>query len=376
MYRRVTTLLPWLLLGVVVPVVLLAVSPRVLLAVGPGLLFLPLFGSFLFLPMRWVCFAVVGTLIAQVALVFGRHVAYRWPMDSRMVISTFVLFSAVYGGIAALVLAYRHRIRRTMTQLSGRHDESISELAGGVAHDLSNLLTVALGTARIMEHSGQLSDELRTDLDTVTDTVRSSTSFVKELAGLFAGRDLASGPVEINALLAKTAKYVQPSLPAAIDMQVAPGPKALHVRGNYMQLQRCLLNLFINARDAIDGAGVIEFRAAQYVVEPSQAVRRGVASGHYVVITVTDTGRGMSARTVFRAFRPLFSTKRTRGIGMGLAIVDEIAHRMGGFVEVNSRAGQGSRFDVYLPLAPEPESVPVPDEQEAEAHAVSLAAGE
>nr|NLF30686.1 hypothetical protein [Planctomycetota bacterium] len=304
----------------------------------------------LFGPPRWLGPGLVVTALAQSALTLAHLAMDHGPVLPAAAAAAAAMAALVYGSLAWMLWAYRRRVRRVLARLGGRQDATIGLLAGGVAHDLGDLLSIALGTARIVERSEACPPAIREDLEAMTDALRGSTALVRELSGLIVGRDLHAGPVEINTLLAAAACQFDLSLPRTIDLKVWPHPSVLHVPGPAMQVKRCLLGLLLNARDAIDGAGRIELIASQAELRGGRARHHGVAAGSYAVLSVVDTGCGMDWRTQVRAFDPAYTTRSGQADGTGLTLVEGIVHGFGGFVDVISRPGRGCRVDLYLPL--------------------------
>ena len=325
-------------------------ATETLLMLAPALALAPMLGLLMFGPPRWLGPGLAVAASAQVALALVSVRAHQGPLPPGDVAMTAAMLVAAYGGLALALWTYRRRIRRIVARLSGRQDAAIGMLAGGVAHDLGDLLSVALGTARIVERSDVCPQGIREDLEAITDALRSSTALVRELSGLMAGRHLPAGPVEVNALLAGTVHQFDLALPKTIDLGMQRHPSGLHVPGPAMQVKRCLLSLLLNARDAIDGTGHIEVIASQAELREGRARRLGVAAGSYAVLSVIDTGRGMDARTSIRAFDPAFTTRPGQADGTGLTLVEGIVHGFGGFLDVISRPGKGARVDLYLPL--------------------------
>jgi two-component system, cell cycle sensor histidine kinase and response regulator CckA len=134
-----------------------------------------------------------------------------------------------------------------------------------------------------------------------------------------------------------------------LHIHLAPGP--LPIRGNATQLRQAMLNLCTNARDAMNEAGAVTLTTSRRTVDSQTADREGAASGEYGVLSVIDTGSGMTPRTMSRMFEPFFTTKDPQhGTGLGLMVVNNIVKQHEGFITVRSEVGKGSQFDVYLPL--------------------------
>jgi CheY-like chemotaxis protein len=182
---------------------------------------------------------------------------------------------------------------------------------------------------------------------------------VSEMMAFGRRRDTRRRPLSVGALIAETASLLEVSLPSSVEFVIRQAPVATIVRGENAQLQQVILNLCNNAAHAIDDSGRIEVATELHEVTKSGSLSHdAIQPGQYVCITVTDNGRGMDEATLARIFEPFFTT-RYGGNGLGLATVREIVHEHGGTVNVQSRPGEGSRFEVWLPRATaEPVSEP------------------
>jgi hypothetical protein len=182
---------------------------------------------------------------------------------------------------------------------------------------------------------------------------------VSEMMAFGRRRDARRRPLSVGALIAETASLLDVSLPPGIEIVIRQPPVATIVRGENAQLQQVILNLCNNAAHAIEDSGRIEVATELHEVTTSRLLSHdAIQPGQYVCITVIDDGRGMDEATLARIFEPFFTT-RYCGNGLGLATVREIVHEHGGTVNVQSRPGEGSRFEVWLPRATaEPVSEP------------------
>ncbi len=249
--------------------------------------------------------------------------------------------------------------------LAARQREIIGHLASGVAHDFNNLLGVIdinldyltdlLGARTLPPEVGEVLEETRL-------AARHAQMVTAGLLSLSRGRRLATGPTPVSNVVERFTRTLARILPAQIlvKTQVAPGLVAL---ADEALLQTALLNLCINARDAMGGRGTLGITVARITRTSALSLTLGrLDPGDYVEIAVSDTGVGMSGEVLGHIFEPLFSTKSSgRGTGLGLFMVREFADRCGGAVGVETRPGRGSRFAVYLPVAtlPPPEAARV-----------------
>jgi signal transduction histidine kinase len=230
--------------------------------------------------------------------------------------------------------------------------EVVGRLVGGVAHDFNNLLTVILSYGEMLR--GRLADaEDRGMVEEITRAVGQAVALTRQLLDF--GRKGVVQPrvLDLGASVAQTQKMLHSLTGAGVELAVVCPPGPVPVRVGPGQLEQVLLNLAINARDAMPHGGrltvevqVVELDGAYAAAHP------GARPGAHALLAVSDTGVGMDAATRARAFEPFFTTKGEKGTGLGLATVHGIVAQAGGRVAVYSEPGRGATFKVYLPLAP------------------------
>lgn len=242
--------------------------------------------------------------------------------------------------------------------------ESIGRLAGGVAHDFNNLLTSILGYTNLAAERLLPGSEAAGWLDAVRQAGERAAELTSQLLAF--ARQQVSEPrvVDVNAIVRETETVLQRTLGEDIELVSILNPDPCWVRMDAGQCQQVLLNLAINARDAMPGGGILTI--ATDIVdlpEPDVEGNETIDPGRYVVLTVRDTGVGMDAQTLQRIFEPFFTTKEGgKGTGLGLATCDGIVHQSGGRIRVRSALGMGTTFSIYLPTA---EAAPGPVEEPA-----------
>jgi PAS domain S-box-containing protein len=249
--------------------------------------------------------------------------------------------------------------------------ESLGTLASGIAHDLNNILTPILAIAQLLPrqlpHLGEQSQRLLTILE---DNARRAAALVKQILDFARGweGERIFAPVQVEAILQELEQITKSTFPKSIVVlrEVPPAPLYL-VTADSNQLHQVLLNLCVNARDAMPRGGKLRLQAENFHIDPSFAQRHlGAKVGPHVVITVADTGSGIAPEVCERIFEPFFTTKGIgKGTGLGLSTVLGIVKSCGGFVEVESQLGEGSQFKVYLPAiematAPRSAAPPLP----------------
>jgi PAS domain S-box-containing protein len=228
--------------------------------------------------------------------------------------------------------------------------EAIGTLAGGVAHDFNNILTSILGYASLVQQELPIASPLFTDMETIITSARRAGGLTEQLL-TFARRSAQTeqSPLDPNAVVGEVVKLLERTIDKAISIEPHLAGDLKRVKGDTSQLHQALLNLCLNARDAMPAGGKL-------IIE-TQNVRLGEATtfhdlhvepGDYVVLSVTDTGVGMEPSVQQRIFEPFFTTKE-HGRGLGLAMVYGIVRGHGGVVHVYSVPGQGTTFKIYLP---------------------------
>jgi two-component system cell cycle sensor histidine kinase/response regulator CckA len=244
--------------------------------------------------------------------------------------------------------------RRAEEQLrQAQKMEAFGQLAGGIAHDFNNLLTGVLGHASLLVERLPAGSEHQESAAIIVAAARQAAELTRQLLGFARRRPLKKSPFDAHQVLAEVVKLLARTLDARIQVTSRlEAPRAV-VIGDAGQLQQALINLAVNARDAMPEGGQLRFRTSR--VDPDAAwaaLHPGCAPGPHLVISVGDTGHGIPHEIRDRIFEPFFTTKEPgRGTGLGLAMVYGVARGHGGTVEVESAPGQGATFRVWVPLA-------------------------
>jgi signal transduction histidine kinase/CheY-like chemotaxis protein len=232
--------------------------------------------------------------------------------------------------------------------------EALGQLAGGVAHDFNNFLTAILGYAQFLVDSAP-SEAQRHDAGEIVKAADRAASLTKQLLAFGRRQVMETEIIDVNALVVDIAGMLRRIIGEDIELTTAPGAKQPLVKAGRGQLEQVVMNLVVNARDAIDGAGSIHIETADGTFEDHVPLRPAGATSRCVTISVTDTGCGMDEETKARLFEPFFTTKpRTQGSGLGLATVYGIVSHGGGSLSVTSDPGRGATFRIHLPLHEEP----------------------
>jgi PAS domain S-box-containing protein len=229
--------------------------------------------------------------------------------------------------------------------------EAIGTLAGGIAHDFNNILAVILSFAAVAEKSRNDESRFSSAFQTMRQAVRRGADLAKQVLTFARRAESTAEAIDLNALLAEITKMVQSSFPRTIRIDMALADSLPLVIADGTQLHQALLNLLINARDALPAGGTI--RLATRVASATEVRRRfpDAADPAYVEVQVCDDGIGMSEEVRQRIFEPFFTTKSEgRGTGLGLAVAYGAVKSAGGFIGVESEKDHGTTFDVFLPL--------------------------
>ncbi len=236
--------------------------------------------------------------------------------------------------------------------LRSQRMESIGALAGGIAHDLNNALTPILMSVEILKMISKAPDpEADRILDTISASAQRGADMVKQIVTFARGREGLQGVVQPKHLIDEMIELTRHTFPKTIQIRTAIAPGTWTLLGNPTQLHQILLNLCVNARDAMPAGGTLTLGAGNVRLHDKETgLSPDAKPGAYVVLTVQDTGTGMSPAVRAHVFEAFFTTKEPgKGTGLGLSTVQNIAKEHGGFLTLNSELGQGSTFHVYLP---------------------------
>jgi len=244
--------------------------------------------------------------------------------------------------------------RRTEQQLrESQKLEAIGQLAGGVAHDFNNLLTVILGYAQMLQMEIAPASPAREDVDEIQKAATRAAALTGQLLTFSRRQVVRPRIVHPNAVLAEMEKMLRRLIREDIELSLVLRPEVGTVRADPGLLGQVVMNLVVNARDAMPHGGRILLETACVELDDAYvAANRGALRGHHVLVAVTDTGCGMDEATQRRIFEPFFTTKEPgRGTGLGLSTVYGIVAQCGGHIRVNSEVGRGTTFRILIPTA-------------------------
>jgi PAS domain S-box-containing protein len=238
--------------------------------------------------------------------------------------------------------------------------ESIGRLAGGVAHDFNNLLTSILGfigLAQRSQPSGSPAIEL---LEGATEAARRGGKLTQQLLAFARKQIVHPSVVGINEIIEEMTPMIRSLVGENLEVRLTLGPTPDKVKVDVGSLEQVIMNLVVNARDAVVGTGRITLETGIVRLDTDTARDRGTTPGEHVFFAITDTGSGMSAEVAARVFEPFFTTKPVgKGTGLGLAMCEGIVRQAGGHITLDSEPGRGSTFRVFLPRATDEPSAPI-----------------
>jgi PAS domain S-box-containing protein len=263
------------------------------------------------------------------------------------------------GNIVGAVLVFRDITERRQLQeqlMQAQKMDAIGRLAGGVAHDFNNLLTVISVYTELLLSRRNRHDQLERYAGEIKKAVDNATTLTSQLLTLSRKQMLQPRVVNLNTIIAKLEDTIQQMIGQAIELDIVSAPKLGYVSIDPTQLDQVIVNLVMNACDAMPQGGTLTLETANIVCEalPTHRYAHTPATA-YVLLAVRDTGCGMDAATRARLFEPFFSTKsRGRGTGLGLSTVYGVISQSGGYIEVDSAPGRGTVFKIYLPQVEPP----------------------
>ncbi|WP_460156886.1 ATP-binding protein [Pseudomonas sp. S2_H10] len=231
--------------------------------------------------------------------------------------------------------------------------EAVGQLTGGIAHDFNNMLTGIIGSLELLRR--RLARGRTEDLDSLIDlgvtSANRAASLTHRLLAFSRRQSLDSRPVEMNSLVVSMGELLQRSINESIRLDMQLDDRLWVAEADPNQLESALLNLVINARDAMpDGGNLVVMTSNQHLDEDFAQAQSNLDSGDYVVLSVTDTGCGMPQNIVNRAFDPFFTTKPIgQGTGLGLSMIYGFSKQSGGHVSIQSEVGKGTTVNVFLP---------------------------
>jgi PAS domain S-box-containing protein len=241
----------------------------------------------------------------------------------------------------------RNRLKEQLLQ--SQKLEAIGRLAGGIAHDFNNLLAIISGYAESLTRRLGEDHQLRAHAAEIQSAAERGGALTRQLLAFGRRQVIKPEVLNLNSSITRMNDMLQRVLSSKTKIVIDAAADLPEVEADAGQMEQVILNLAINARDAMSEGGTLTISTSSRKLEGDEASMCGLKEGEYVVLSVTDTGRGIEASIRQHIFEPFFTTKEGKGTGLGLPIVYGIVQQSGGNVVVESEVGEGARFDVYLP---------------------------
>jgi PAS domain S-box-containing protein len=288
----------------------------------------------------------------------------RWISETKAPIRTpsgeTIGLVGIARDVSERVLAEMALRRAEEQLLQAQKMEAVGQLAGGVAHDFNNVLSVILGYGELLLEEIPKDDPKHSDIAVMVGAAQRAAALTRQLLAFSRRRVVQPDIVDLNTIVWGLDKMLRRIIGEDIDLRTTLASSPATVRADPSQLEQIVMNLTVNARDAMPKGGALRIETATEKLDERYAAEHvGVKPGTYVLLRVTDTGTGMDPATQKRVFEPFFTTKEVGyGTGLGLSTVYGIVQQSGGHIELVSELGKGTSFAIHLPQADEPVSAP------------------
>jgi len=293
----------------------------------------------------------------------GRRIEYRMLHKDgswRNLESTASAILNAEGKVEHVVIVNRDITARR--QLEGQFHqaqkmEAVGRLSGGIAHDFNNLLGVITGYSEVMQEQLEPDHPLRTCVDEVLGAARRAAELTRQLLVFSRQQVLEPRVLNLNVVVSDMEKMLRRLIGEDVELTTKLDPELGRVKADVSQIEQTVMNLAVNARDAMPQGGKLIIETHNKEIDPAFARSHSfpVRQGRYVLLSVTDTGIGMDSVTLSRIFEPFYTTKeKGKGTGLGLSTVYGVVKQSGGYIDVASEPGHGTTFKIYLPSVEEP----------------------
>jgi signal transduction histidine kinase/ActR/RegA family two-component response regulator len=316
----------------------------------------------LFAPTTLNAAAFVGMALAFTGMSFGflvmtgERLMTELKSSERQTASANFELMRLRRGLETAVIERTAELREAQQALAQSQKlESVGRLAGGVAHDFNNFLTVIRGYSRMLVQGLEPASPLRDDVAQMTAACDQALLLTRQLLAFSRRQSFEPRVLDLNRVIRDMAGIVTHLLGEGIEVVITRGASEARVRADAGQMHQVILNLFLNARDAMPNGGRLRIETSETELTAADSQRLpGAAPGPYVVLSIKDNGLGMDEETRDHVFEPFFTTKPTgKGTGLGLATVYGIVRQAGGHIEVETVRNEGTTFRILLPLSAE-----------------------
>jgi len=289
----------------------------------------------------------------------GRRVEYRIRHKSgewRVLESTASAVRNAHGEVEKLIIVNRDITERRQLEqqlLLSQRLEAVGKLSGGIAHDFNNILGVIIGYSEALQETIGADDPMREAVDEIEKAGQRAAALTQQLLAFSRKQVLEPKILDLNSIVADVEKMLRRLIGADVELEIISDPTIGKVKADRGQIEQVILNLAVNARDAMQQGGRLKIETRNADLDANDSRRkRYVVPGHYVMLQVSDTGMGMSAEVQSHIFEPFYTTKEQgKGTGLGLATVYGVIKQSGGYIWLESEIEKGSTFQVYLPRA-------------------------
>jgi PAS domain S-box-containing protein len=274
----------------------------------------------------------------------------RFVRKDGSVLQAHVTLTATAAGLSVAVIedvTERLSLERQLGE--AQKLEAVGQLAGGIAHDFNNLLTAVTGHAELLRNSENSSDD-EESIEAIQHAAAKAGDLTRQLVAFSRSHEFAPEPIDVPKMVTSAVDLLQRLLPRTISIEARIDAKAPAIFADPSQIDQVLMNLAVNARDAMPDGGLLQIAVASWTADGTGTSFPAAGLGEYCRVTVTDSGAGMDAATRARIFEPFFTTKDPgKGTGLGLSTIYGIVTRSGGHIDVESEPGVGTTFEIVLP---------------------------
>ena len=273
-------------------------------------------------------------------------------------------------GVASLVQNVTERVALEERLRQSQKMEAIGRLAGGIAHDFNNLLTVILGYSQIVADGVPAGSHLGDSTAQIKSAADRAAGITRQLLAFSRKQMLSPRIINLNDIVLNLDSLLRRLIGEDIEVLTAPAQNLGTVKADPGQIEQVVMNLALNARDAMPNGGKLTLETANAALDEAYAHgHQPVEPGNYVMLAVSDTGHGMSSETQARIFEPFYTTKEVgKGTGLGLSMVYGIVKQSGGYIWVYSEPEKGTTFKIYLPRVDQPAEIVVPESHSQDTH--------